>query len=306
MSCPASTAASASAKRPPSEKLSGVTLRMPIDLRLVEPDRPLAERQRRARARSSRAQCRRSPRRAAPRSPRPAPARSRPPPPSTDQLDRGEPAQPAGQPRDLAVMAERRIDEGGGAEIERRSAIQRGRSECAASRCDDSSAASVSMRHQLAVLLDMPEGPAVAGRRALHARRRSCGSSPAGPPCSTEASAQHPRLPAPLGVGQHRARRDHPALDQSAERHLAAGSRATAIIFIALSSSGSVESIRSRATFDIAALALDPDPVPPEPPRHRAGRAGAEEGIEHDVALAWCRRAAPGRAGSRASGSDAP
>ena len=35
---------------------------------------------------------------------------------AVDQLDRGEPVQPARQPRDLAVMAERRIDEAGRAE----------------------------------------------------------------------------------------------------------------------------------------------------------------------------------------------
>ena len=60
--------------------------------------------------------------------------------------------------------------------------------------------------------------------------------------------------------------------------------RLSAMTVIALSSSGSVEAIRSRATFDIIRLALDPDPAPPQPPRHRAGRAGAEEGVEHDVA----------------------
>src|SRR2546423_1464089 len=36
---------------------------------------------------------------------------------------------------------------------------------------------------------------------------------------------------------------------------------------------------------DIALLALDADPVAAEPARHRAGGAGAEKGIEHDIAL---------------------
>ena len=49
MSCPAWIAASASAKRPPSEKLSGVDVEDADHLRLIEPDDPLAERQRRTR-----------------------------------------------------------------------------------------------------------------------------------------------------------------------------------------------------------------------------------------------------------------
>ena len=83
-------------------------------LRLVEADRSLAELQRSARRRSAPPIARPCRRRTALRCLRPAPARSRracaldP-----DQLDRGEPGQPAGKPRDLPVMAEGRIDEGG-------------------------------------------------------------------------------------------------------------------------------------------------------------------------------------------------
>ncbi len=83
-------------------------------LRLVEADRPLAQHQRRARRGQPRPVRRHRPRRTALRSPRPAPVRARAV--AVDQFDRGEPVEPARQPRDLAVMAERGIDEAGRAE----------------------------------------------------------------------------------------------------------------------------------------------------------------------------------------------
>ena len=71
------------------------------------------------------------------------------------------------------------------------------------------------------------------------------------PACTSqpiEPSARTLARPAALGIGQHRARRHHPAFDQHAERD-ARRSRLSATVFIALSSSGRVEAIRSRATF---------------------------------------------------------
>ena len=113
MSAPASAAAAASANCPPSEKLSGVDVDDAHDLRLIEADGSLAELQRRPRAGQ------RLPLRGhvvveaaleafdRHQLGRPAVPFDR------DQLDRGEPVEPAGEPRDLAVMTERRIDEGG-------------------------------------------------------------------------------------------------------------------------------------------------------------------------------------------------
>ena len=101
---------------PPSEKLSGVTLRMPITCgwssRMV----------RSPSCSGGRGDGQRCPvggharRRSALRCRSTGTSSADPPSSDVDQLDRGEPVQPAGQPRDLAVMAERRIDEAGRAE----------------------------------------------------------------------------------------------------------------------------------------------------------------------------------------------
>ena len=83
------------------------------DLRLVEADGALAELQRRRAARSAPAIARPCRRRSGFRCPRPGPARPRRAllPSTCDQLDRREPVQAAGQPRDLARHGRRRIDE---------------------------------------------------------------------------------------------------------------------------------------------------------------------------------------------------
>src|SRR3546814_9726847 len=66
--------------------------------------------------------------------------------------------------------------------------------------------------------VDVPEGPAVAARRALHPRADLVDRS-RGLALAIEAAVDaHLRLPAALRIGQHRSRRDQPAFDQSAER----------------------------------------------------------------------------------------
>ena len=106
---------------------------------------------------------------------------------------------------------------------------------------------------------------------------------PACAPLAIEPSARTSAVQRRLASSQPRARRHQPAFDQQAERD--ARRRACSVMpVIALSSSGSVEAMRSRGDLDIGRLALDPDPAPPEPPRHRAGRPGAEERVEHDIA----------------------
>jgi len=87
------------------------------DLRLIEPDHPLAEPERRARRREVR-----------PGVPRTLTQRIQPRLETfdrhklhavvADDLDSREPQQPTGQPRDLAVMPERRIDEAGGTKMD--------------------------------------------------------------------------------------------------------------------------------------------------------------------------------------------
>ena len=219
MSCPAAIAASASAKRPPSEKLSGVTLRMPTTCGWSSRITRSPSVQRRRAARSSFAQT----------------ARLGLAEPRLDPLDRHQlgavrrrtistaenQLQPAGQPRDLAVMPERRVDEAGRAEIELCSAIDAALG--SAVRREIVAAASASSG------TSAPPSSTCQKVQPLHA----------GAPCTRGADlvdrallARHARprrrrstraLQRRLRVGQHRARRDHAALDQRAERHLGLG-----------------------------------------------------------------------------------
>src|SRR5258707_10484144 len=72
-------------------------------------------------------------------------------------------------------------------------------------------------QHQLALALDMPEGPAVAGRRALQLGRD--GMDRAAMLGRNEAAiGAHPGAPAPPRVDQHLARLQQAALDEAAER----------------------------------------------------------------------------------------
>src|ERR1051325_7768635 len=71
---------------------------------------------------------------------------------------------------------------------------------------------------EAAAALDMPEGPAVAGRRALQLggdkvdRAAMLGGD-------DTAVGAHPRAPAPARIDQHLAGPQQPALDEVAERH---------------------------------------------------------------------------------------
>ncbi len=121
MAKPAWTAASGSAKRPPSEKLSGVTLRIAATCgwssRTTRSPRPSG-----ARGEVRRLQVRSAPAPKAAsagsiRSTGTSSASTRPAAVHRDPLDRGEPEHSAGEAGDLAVVPERRVDEGGGPEI---------------------------------------------------------------------------------------------------------------------------------------------------------------------------------------------
>ena len=132
-------------------------------------------------------------------------------------------------------------------------------------------------------LLDMPEGPAVARRRALQrgadlvdragvrvADDRAVGADASPSSAAWRRSACVPGGTSPLSTSTPNATRGW--------------SRLSGTVRIALSSSGSVECDPLARDLDIGRFALDPDPAPAEPPRDRAGRAGAEERVEHDVA----------------------
>ena len=194
---------------------------------------------------------------------RPAAVRSRPP-MAVDRISStcGEPVQPAGQPRDLAVVAERRIDEAGRAD---EGAVRSSDRHCdgaeatirnpAAERLASDVAYGSQMRDRyrcrsasIGSLARMPEGPAVARRRALQRRRRPCGSSPHAPSHAIDPSARTLALQRRLASVSIVARRDQPAFDQQRRTRPAARARLSAIICIALSSSGRVEAIRSCAT----------------------------------------------------------
>src|SRR6185369_9213580 len=137
-------------------------------------------------------------------------------------------------------------------------------------------------RLQCAALRDVPEGPAVARRRALQrgtdlvdrARMRVAGDRAVG------ADRCGPAAP---GIGQPGAGRHEAAFDQHAEgdaRLLAPVGDGLHRTLIERQGRGNP----LARNLHIGRLALDPDPAPAEPPRHRAGRAGSEERIEDHVA----------------------
>ena len=241
MSAPASAAAAASANCPPSEKLSGVALTMPMTCgwssRMVRSPSCSG-----ARGPVSACHC------AAMSSSK----RSSMPSTGTSSVERSLvpfDCRSARPPRTSSARrrAARPCRHGRTANRRRRSG---GRSVRMAPRysADEMLLPQGVERLQRAALLDVPEGPAVARRRALkrradlvdRARLRAAGDRAVG---------ADRRRPAALGVGQHRPRRDQPAFDQQRRRRRAAASRLSGTVCIALSSSGRVEAIRSRATF---------------------------------------------------------
>ena len=91
------------------------------------------------------------------------------------------------------------------------------------------------------------------------------------------------RGPAPALVEQHIARAQQPALDHGAERD--ARRIAPAGRFHQRGVFHRHNPIDAPAgDLDVVALTLDADPPAPQPLRHRAGGAGAEERIEHQTA----------------------
>src|SRR3546814_18532914 len=124
----------------------------------------------------------------------------------------------------------------------------------------------------------MPEGPAVAARRALQPGTDLV-DRPRRLPLAIEAAVDtHLRLPAALRIGQQRSRRDHAAFDERAERYARRGLRRHHRLHRAF-----VERQRHLDALlgggDIVILALDADIMAAEPLRARARRAGAEEAI---------------------------
>src|SRR5690606_18867913 len=133
-----------------------------------------------------------------------------------------------------------------------------------------------------AVLLEVPEGPAVAARRPLQgladavdrARFAARGD---------RAVCAHGRGPAALLVEQLGARSEETGLDELAEsdaRRVLAALHRRQRGFV--QRQFLLDALERDAA--VAFLALAADPLPAEALRHRAGRAGAEERIEHHVA----------------------
>ena len=129
----------------------------------------------------------------------------------------------------------------------------------------------------------MPEGPAVARGRVLdlgaHAVDRT-GILAHG----QAAIGAHDGLPAALLVGQHGARRQPARFHQRAERHLGRSALALHGLERAfVERQGQLDAL--VGDLDIAVLALAADPVTAKALGNRAGGAGAEERVEHHVAL---------------------
>ena len=130
--------------------------------------------------------------------------------------------------------------------------------------------------------LDVPEGPAVAGLETL--RQRADPVDRADRFAERErAVGAHQRLMPALGIDELCAGRDQPALDQRRERHarrLARGhERRERRLGQRLDRGDALLGRRG-----VGGVALDADEAPAEPLRHRAGRAGAEERVEHHIA----------------------
>ena len=130
----------------------------------------------------------------------------------------------------------------------------------------------------------MPEGPAVAGRRPLHLGADLMDRAAHARPTITLPSARTRAATRRLGVDQHLAGAQQAALDQAAERHPRRLALRRADDATSFGGAGRTAAMRAARQRDIGRLALDADEAAAEPLRHRAGRAGAEERVEHDVA----------------------
>src|SRR5687767_15769682 len=129
-------------------------------------------------------------------------------------------------------------------------------------------------RREAAFLLEMPERPAVAGGRPLRERPDSVDRSRLAIMLD-RAVGPDPGQPAPLRVGQGCPRLDHPDLDEDAVRHPRLSPLRGHRLHRALVELEGRGDALARDP-DIAFLALDPDPLPAQPPGDGAGRAGAE------------------------------
>ena len=128
-----------------------------------------------------------------------------------------------------------------------------------------------------------PAGPAPA--------RRPCGSSPTQVAERQRAVGAHHRLVAALLVGERSSPgADEARLDERHERHARLAALRTAPVANASGGSGVDRGDALRRGLGIDRVALDADEVAAERLGDRAGRAGAEERVEHHVAgIAWRR-----------------
>ena len=159
-------------------------------------------------------------------------------------------------------------------------------------------------RGQLVPALDVPVGPAVAGLESLSERAGAVDRADLTAELHGTVCTHHGKNLA-LGVEQLLARLDHAALDQRRERHARGLARRHERC-----KGGFVERFDLRKARlgrgSIGRIAFDPDELAAEALCGGAGRAGAAEWIEDEVARAARMTGSHARAAPRASGSDAP
>ena len=188
---------------------------------------------------------------------------------------------PARKARDLSIVAERRIDEGGRAE--QRSchspviALHPPRYSAARCCCRNASSACSSPPRSTC-----QKAPPVARRRAPATPHRPCGSTPLARsqrPVGAERGAVQRRLASARIVP----RRHHSAFNQNRRRRRAAAHACREWLSSRFHRAADLpRSFTERPSH--RRVALDPDPVAAQPLGDRARCAGAEERIEHEVA----------------------
>src|SRR4051812_45660040 len=133
----------------------------------------------------------------------------------------------------------------------------------------------------MAVACDVPEAPAVAGWRTLNTsgdgmdRAAMLGRD-------QTAVRSHPGGPAPVAVDQHIAWAQQSALDQIAERD--ARCIAARVEHNGFACRRPDRGDAAARQLCIAGVTLDTDKAAAETLRHRTGRAGAKEWVEHHFA----------------------
>ena len=144
------------------------------------------------------------------------------------------------------------------------------------------SARSSSISLQAVLGLDMPEGPAVAGGRALRDRADAVDRADLVAEHDGAVGADQ-RAVALLGVDQFGAGRNHAALDQFGERHAGGVARGHERRQRRLGQRFDRRDARF-GRFRIGLVALEADVAAAETFCHGAGGAGAVEGIDHEIA----------------------